>query len=152
RDSAGSITLFELPSGRQLRRFEIGSGRGEFAYHPGGRQLSFADVSRPGIQIRDVETGAMLKELPQAEPVEFLAWHPHGKTLATVGADRIIRIWDVESGKPTLQLKGHTNDGIKFAFSHGGKLLASTQWGHLLHLWDPHTGEQLFQTRQAAMA
>jgi WD40 repeat protein len=46
---------------------------------------------------------------------------------------------------PTVQLKGHTNDGITFSFSHAGDLLASNGWGQPLRLWDPRTAELLLQ-------
>ncbi|HMF19409.1 MAG TPA: tetratricopeptide repeat protein, partial [Gemmataceae bacterium] len=37
--------------------------------------------------------------------------------------------------------------GLVFAFNHAGDLLASTSWDGTLRLWDPRTGQQLFQTQ-----
>ena len=143
RNPNGIVTVFELPSGQQLKRITTGLPGAHFAYHPDGRQLALGHQT--GVQICDIETGTVLKNLPQPAGAGFIAWHPSGKTLAAVGRDRIVQIWDVPTGRATIQLKGHTNDGILFAFSHSGDLLASTGWGQPLRLWDPRTGELLFQ-------
>lgn len=144
RNAAGVVTLFDLPSGRQLRQLQTKIGGGRFAYHPQGGQLALS--CRAGVQIRDLETGDLIKELMRTGGSGFVAWRPDGRILAAVGGDRVIQLWDVASGKPTTQLKGHTNDGIFFAFSHRSDLLASTSWDGTLRLWDPETGDQLFQT------
>ena len=34
-------------------------------------------------------------------------WSPDGKFLATGGGDGYIRVWELESGKQTIELKGH---------------------------------------------
>jgi WD40 repeat protein len=38
--------------------------------------------------------------------ITALAFHPDGRLLASVGADRKLRIWDAESGKVLLELAG----------------------------------------------
>src|SRR5262249_18542813 len=77
----------------------------------------------------------------------YVAWHPDGKTVATTGDDRVIRLWDVATGNPTVQMEGPKNIGIKCAFNRAGDLLASNGWDATLRLWDPRTGQQLFQLR-----
>jgi serine/threonine protein kinase/WD40 repeat protein len=142
----GSLRLYELPSGRQLKQLEgVPRARARwFAFHPEGRQLAF--ICATGIQVYDLETGRILADLPQPPGAENVSWHPDGKTLAVVGDDRIIHIWDVATRKPIIRLEGHKNVGINFAYNHVGDLLASICWDGRLRLWDPRTGQQLFNS------
>jgi serine/threonine protein kinase/WD40 repeat protein len=140
----GSITLYDLASGRQLRRFFAGPAPVHIAFHPQGRQLAMA--CRAHIEVRDVETGAAHARFPHPSQAEWVAWSAEGKTLATVGRDRLIYLWDVASGKLVNTLRGQKTDGIKVTFNRSGELLASTDWEGMLRLWDPRTGQELFHT------
>jgi WD40 repeat protein/tRNA A-37 threonylcarbamoyl transferase component Bud32 len=143
-EPGGTITLFDLPSGEQVNRFETGVQIAGCAWHP--QQMQLAIGCPTGVRIVDLTTGTQLGHLQQVNGAYFVAWHPDGKMLAAVGPERSIQIWDVPSGKPIAQLKGHTHGGIICAFSHTGDLLASTGWEGKFRLWNPRTGEQLFQT------
>ena len=41
--------------------------------------------------------------------VAALAFSPDGKTLASAGADKVVRLWEVGTWKPKGVLKGHTD-------------------------------------------
>jgi serine/threonine protein kinase/WD40 repeat protein len=140
----GAISLYDLPSGRRLRRLPAGPVPVHMAFRPDGRQLALA--SRAVIVVRDVETGAVRAKLPHPSPAEWVAWSPEGKTLATVGMDRLIYLWDVASGQLVHTIRGLKNGGTKVTFNHAGDLLASEGWDSMLRLWDPHTGQELFHT------
>src|SRR5262249_27539296 len=73
-----------------------------------------------------------------------LVWHPNGTVLAGEGFEMTISLWDVASGNRVVKLEGYVNDGIRFAFSHNGDLLASASWDNMLRLWDPRTWQQPF--------
>jgi serine/threonine protein kinase/WD40 repeat protein/Flp pilus assembly protein TadD len=142
----GSISLYNLPAGGLLRRLDAGPVPRYMAFRPDGQQLALACPDRA--QVRDLQTGQVCAEFQYPdEGYPCVAWHPDGKTLAAVGGDRIIRLWDVATGKQTVQLEGFKNGGIGFTFNRAGDLLASTGWEGVLRLWDPRTGQQLFQVR-----
>jgi eukaryotic-like serine/threonine-protein kinase len=141
----GSIRLHELPSGRQLKRIEGVPSPYDQAFHPDGRQLAVSCAT--GVQIFDLESGTILANLAEHGAAFCLAWHPDGKTLAVAGADRIIHIWDVANSTTVARLEGHNNNGITFCYDHAGDLLASTCWDGRTRLWDPRTGQQLFNSR-----
>ena len=70
-----------------------------------------------------------------------VAFSPDGLTLASVGADRFLRIWEIETGRLLKSLKGHTHDIRQVAFSPDGRTLATSSEDRTIRLWNPHTGE-----------
>jgi serine/threonine protein kinase/WD40 repeat protein len=145
----GAVSVYELPSGRRLRRLGAGPVPGHMAFDPSGRRLALACLDLT--QVRDADTGEVRAQFPHpAASWPYVAWHPDGQTVATVSDDRVIRLWDVATGKPTVWMEGCKNTGIKFAFNRTGDLLASNGWDVTLRLWDPRTGQQLFQLRADA--
>jgi serine/threonine protein kinase/WD40 repeat protein len=143
----GAIVLTELPTGRPIKTLAAGPrATAGLTFHPTRRQIAVGHAG--GVQVRDLETGRVLAELPQ--PVEggseSLAWHPDANSLAVVGRDRVVRIWDLASGKATVRLEGFKNDGIAAGYNHSGNLLATCGWDGHLRLWDPRTGRLVFQS------
>jgi serine/threonine protein kinase/WD40 repeat protein len=141
-DADNGIGVYELPSGRRLRRLEPGPRPLLVAIHPTERKLAVAHNT--GVQVRDLETGKVLASFPHiGDPYAWTAWHPDGKILATVGGDRVIRLWDVATGKEIVRMEGTRNGGINFTFNHRGDLLASNSWEGILRLWDTWSGKQV---------
>jgi WD40 repeat protein len=139
-----SILLFDLAT-RRRRRLEPGPAPRWLAFHPTKPELAVG--SRDSVHIRNLEGGKVVWKVSRPwVQVECVAWHPNGKSLATVGGDRAIVLWDVATCRQIARLEGHKGAGIHFVFSHRGDLLASGGWEGRLRLWDVRTGKQLFST------
>ncbi len=74
-----------------------------------------------------------------------------GKSLITAGADGMIRVWEVPTGRPLRRLEGHRGWVGSLALSPDGKLLASggTWWDNSLRLWDVASAKELRCLAQA---
>src|SRR5207237_9888948 len=52
-----------------------------------------------------------------------IAFSPGGRRAASGGADRSVRLWDVQSGGELRRLDGHTGDVTAVVFTPDGKLV-----------------------------
>jgi WD40 repeat protein/tRNA A-37 threonylcarbamoyl transferase component Bud32 len=141
RHKDGSLRLYDLRRGRQLRRFAVADSDGHPAFHPRGGVLAVCGKS--AVQLLDLATGGVRARFTQPEPTEMLAWHPRGRLLAVARKGGRIALWDVKAGRCTRVLPGHSRGGVALCFSHRGDLLASGGRDNVLRLWDPWSGDQL---------
>ncbi len=75
--------------------------------------------------------------------VASVAWSPAGDRLATASADKVARIFDANSGRELLSLKGHDDAVAAVHFHGGGALLATGSFDHSAAIWDTATGKRL---------
>ena len=103
------------------------------AFHEDGQRLLSVTI-KGQLQIWDAASGMLLAEHQLGmnpewiEPAGMLAsFSPSGRSLAArcVTDDRLVRIWDVESGKPVRVCRGHTLPVHCLRFSPDGRRLAT---------------------------
>jgi serine/threonine protein kinase/WD40 repeat protein len=142
--SDGTISVHDLHAGRSIRLLKAGPHPVAFgAFHPDSRRLALSHGD--GVQIRDLDSTKAPIDLPQAG-AERLAWHPQGRMLAVVSSDLSIHLWDVAARQKIRSLWRWKNSGLRITFNHAGDLLASYGWEHMLRLWDPRSGHEVFHT------
>ncbi len=66
---------------------------------------------------------------------------PDGKSLATAGHDKVVRIWNLESRATRLILGGHTDEINCVSFSADGRAIATASDDQTVKLWDATSGQ-----------
>ena len=86
---------------------------------------------------------SLLKNIQTPAALLGVDYSPDGKRVVAGGLGRDIAVYDVETGKPVLTLKGHTDDVVTVKYSPNGRYIASGGVDRALILWDAITGELL---------
>jgi WD40 repeat protein/predicted Ser/Thr protein kinase len=117
----------------------------EIALSPDGKQILAADGWTGSIRIVDADTLDEIRSFrlgPGKMRYWQAAWFPDGKQILTGGHDAIVRIWDVEKGKPVREFKGHEPAvGCVGISGDGTKILTGNDMSSLLKVWNIQTGE-----------
>ena len=101
--------------------------------------------SRSGqLKIWKVEDGSLVRELEEAhsDTIFGLEFSPDGKQIASCGADRFAKIFDVASGNFVRSFEGHTHHVLGVSWRLDGRLLASGGADKVIKVWNVRTGEQ----------
>lgn len=67
-------------------------------------------------------------------PVEAISVSPSGRLVASVGPDRVLRLWDLETGEARA-LEGHTDQITSVDFSRDGRWVATASYDLSIRLW-----------------
>jgi RNA polymerase sigma factor (sigma-70 family) len=131
-----------LPANVLLRlgttRFRPGAPVQSMAFLPGDRVV--VSTGFRGIYFWDAATGKELRRIRVSEDgAGPFALSEDGKLLAAV-CDRVIRVWDVGSGREMGKLSGRAG---RLGFSHDGRTLATLDDQGILCLWSWREGKQL---------
>ena len=146
-DTEGVVTLHDLVADQPARTLPRGVVGAQLVISPTNRQ--FAISCNSVVEIRNLESGQVDAKLEHTGPVSNLAWHPNGQMVAVACNQPQVVVWNTLTGKKVFVLEGFNNGGIQMAFSHSGRLLATTGWEEKMRLWDARTGRLLFSTTGA---
>lgn len=75
-----------------------------------------------------------------------------GQRVITGGADKVARIWESDSGKMVLELRGHTDGVTGIDVTPDGKhIVTSSRYDQTAKLWDAANGKSLFEIKQEGL-
>jgi hypothetical protein len=114
---------------------------------PDGRSLVVAGgvTGLSGIaELRDVSTGGLVRSFGGHRDVLYDAeFSPDGKTLATAGYDRSIKLWNVADGALIRSIDVHNGAVFDLAWHPSGTLLGSASADETIKLWRTSDGVRL---------
>lgn len=125
------------------------------AFSPDGRRLAVGGgpSGRFGeIKIWDVQASSprLVSTIQgHTDTILAVAFSPDGATLASTGYDKLVKLWEVTTGKLLRTLKEHSDAVFAVAFLPGGRQLVSAAGDRTLKTWDVATGKRLFTMSDA---
>ena len=77
-----------------------------------------------------------------SDTVFGICFSPDGTKLASCGADKFVKTWEIPSGKFIKAFEGHTHHVLDVGWTPDGKQLASAGADNNVKIWDFEKGEQ----------
>jgi WD40 repeat protein len=103
------------------------------------------EPSRSGeMKIWNVADGKLVLEIkePHSDTIFGLEFSPDGKQIASCGADRFAKIFELETGKFIRSFEGHTHHVLGVSWRADGRRLATSGADNVIKVWDIKTGDQ----------
>jgi WD40 repeat protein len=144
-----TLRLWEVQSGKELRRFEAGGRSDAIAISPDGHMALSGGIDG-FVRLWDMESGKEIRRFKGHKgAVTSVAFSPDGRHALSGGIGDAVRLWDVETGKELRRLEHkHTIDRVSFS-PKGDRLLSSSNDGdQSVRVWDMATGKELHSFRR----
>ncbi|KAK3824840.1 MAG: WD40-repeat-containing domain protein [Benniella sp.] len=108
------------------------------AFSPNGGQIACCCGSR--VLLRDSRSIRRHIQVHHVEQIQSVAISPKDDCIASGGFDRVVRLWDFDTGICLNALRGHEGTIMSIAFSPSGDQVASGSMDKIVRLWDTTTG------------
>jgi WD40 repeat protein len=149
----GTVRLWEIQAGRQISTLRTGQDWvNSLAFSSDGQYLAAGD-ERGVLQIW--EGISSVSPVQSGEPFQAqegailgLAFAREDNLLASSGDDSVINLWEVNTSTQRYTLSGHTQRVTDLIFIHASGLLASSDAGGYLYLWQLPNPVPYFQFQE----
>jgi WD40 repeat protein len=143
----GMVRLFEGTTGKETGALRKPGGGGliSLAVSPDARLLAAGEMKvgprGEGLPVEvtvwDLQAGQLAATLKGHVGVIYaLAFSPDGRTLASAGTDRIVRLWEAATGGELAAYEGHAGTVFSVAFAASGCAVATVGDDRSVKLWD----------------
>jgi WD40 repeat protein len=106
------------------------------AYSPDGRILAAAVEEDPNGYLWAPGRKEAFEKIAHPVPVTHVAFHPHGRLLATIARDDSVRLWDLKTASEVVRMT-HDAPVTVVALSRAGDLVASASIDGTVRVWTP---------------
>jgi WD40 repeat protein len=117
------------------------------AFSPNGKLLATGggSPSEDGeLKVIEIPSGKLVLKIQNGHSDEVfgVCFSPDGTKLASCGADKFVKVFEIPSGKFLKAFEGHTHHVLDVGWKSDGKLLASAGADNVIKVWDYEKGEQ----------
>jgi serine/threonine protein kinase len=133
----GMIRLWEVNSGRELRRFKGHmSWVTSLAFSASG-QHALSGSADGTARLWDVDTGREVRRFQgHSDQVLGVVFAPAGNHAATCGADRTVRVWDLRSGRQICCFDQYEGQVAGIAFASNGRFIVTSGDRNSVQIWE----------------
>lgn len=138
----GMIKMWDANHFELVKEWKAANGVRSAAFSPNGEQIVAGD-GEGTIHIYDLKSGEQVVSKNQPGAILGIDYSSDGRLIASVGSDKVVRVFDAETLDERNTLAGHDGPiyGVKFASQ--GPLLASVGWNKNVRVWNTETGEEV---------
>jgi WD40 repeat protein len=138
-----TLRWWDISTGKEIKALPIAGGDIRFArFSPDGSRLATVTTV---LQVWDAATGRLCWEAAAPANVKGLGlnvvWSPDARHLAAGGADGLLHVWDVVTGRE-LFAKPCNMYRYPVAFSPDGRHVATAEMDFTVHVWEVATGAE----------
>ena len=129
-----SVRVWSVETGKPSVVLEHGDVVSSAAFSPDGRRIVTVSGDNTTAGIWDAQTGERIAPLPGQTAV----FSPDGRSILTSDGDTA-RIWNADSGKPAMVLRGHRSRVTSAVFSPDGRHVLTASDDKTARLWSAKT-------------
>jgi len=140
------VQLWDVATGASLGAIRNALAASDLAFSADGAMVAFARPILGGAEVWDVTTRTLIAAVDGTPPPFIdlsVALSPDGHMLAVGGFGRVVRLWNVGTGKLVHELDQRGNGAFTLEFSPDGRTLAVSGFEPVASLWDVATGIQV---------
>jgi WD40 repeat protein len=147
----GSAIVWDARTGFEIAQLSGPPTRvAGLCFSPDGQRLVLA-CSRGNVSILTTEDWSETRTIsvPSQADTTFITFRPDGRLIATAHSDGAVRLWEAETCREVMTLRGHIRPVFSIAFSRDGHRLASAS-GDVADcpsaeakVWDLDTGREV---------
>ncbi|MBU2509966.1 caspase family protein [bacterium] len=94
-------------------------------------------------ELKSDQNTSIFTQIGHSRWIGSVAYSPDGQFLASGGGDKLLKLWDIKTGREIKTFRGHQGYIDKVAYSPDGRFLASASTDQTVILWDIQTGNLL---------
>ncbi|MDX1928779.1 MAG: protein kinase [Pirellulaceae bacterium] len=149
-----ALHLYDLQTGTELKTYPLTSLPSSVSLSPDGKQVAFIAEDQPStVQILDLASAQVVKQLRLEGNIHLCSWHPNGSRLAcALVTPSNLEIWDLTSDAKIATMVGHTQPVGLPCFNHDGNYVSTGSWDGTLRIWESGTGQEIATLTDGAIA